>query len=370
MIKKKVLLVAPFHAQKVGGIGTWTKNILEQAKANGDKIAFLNTMALLIKPNIVKSRMHRIVMGMLDSLIILVSLIWKLIVKRPDVVHYTSSASMALHKDIWAVRISRFMGARFVIHFHFGRIPELAVSRDNEWRNLCQVIRAANEVIVIDDQSYEVLIKEGFTNIHNIPNPISASIEKLSKEITDEAAGRIKGHLLFVGHVIPTKGVEELVTACVGLEEVLQLNVVGPYKTDYRDQLESIAKRKKDGQWVKFWGELPREDVFQYFRTTSLFVLPSYTEGFPNVILESMAFACPIVATPVGAIPQMLMADTSCAAGVIVDVKNVQQLSDAIKKMIDNPTLADTLGANARKKVLREYTLEKSYSQLKQIWEE
>jgi glycosyltransferase involved in cell wall biosynthesis len=60
----------------------------------------------------------------------------------------------------------------------------------------------------------------------------------------------------------------------------------------------------------------------------AIFVLPTYTEGFPNVILECMASGCPIITTPVGAIPDMLQFGSTQACGACVDVKDVQGLKN------------------------------------------
>ena len=62
---------------------------------------------------------------------------------------------------------------------------------------------------------------------------------------------------------------------------------------------------------------------------SDVFVLPSYTEGFPNVIIEAMAMGKPIIATSVGAIPEML--DEGC--GVVVPPKDADSLQKALQKV-------------------------------------
>ena len=104
--------------------------------------------------------------------------------------------------------------------------------------------------------------------------------------------------------------------------------------------------------------------------TCSVFVLPSHTEGFPNVILESMACGCPIVATPVGAIPEMLDADSEKPCGVIVPVNDSVQLRTAIERILDDPAYASLISDNARQKVNEEYSMPKVWNQLVGIWRE
>ena len=102
--------------------------------------------------------------------------------------------------------------------------------------------------------------------------------------------------------------------------------------------------------------------------TCSVFVLPSHSEGFPNVILESMACGCPIVATPVGAIPEMLAIDREKPCGVCVPIKNVEALQNTIEWLLENPKKAAEMGKNAKERVYEQYTMPKVWEQLAGIW--
>src|SRR5690606_6695787 len=108
---------------------------------------------------------------------------------------------------------------------------------------------------------------------------------------------------LFVGWVVPSKGIAELLTSWNVIKPLnWRLNIIGPGSPDYIDSL----KRQFSGSGVEFIGELPHDVAMRAIAACDVFVLPSYTEGFPNVILEAMALSRAIVATEVGAIPEML----------------------------------------------------------------
>ena len=102
--------------------------------------------------------------------------------------------------------------------------------------------------------------------------------------------------------------------------------------------------------------------------SSGVFVLPTYSEGFPNVIIESMACACPIVTTSVGAIPEMLDIENGENYGLCVEPKNVEQLKDAIIRMLDNKDFASHCGINAQKRVNEMYSMTKVWQQMEQIW--
>ena len=100
----------------------------------------------------------------------------------------------------------------------------------------------------------------------------------------------------------------------------------------------------------------------------AIFVLPTYTEGFPNVILECMASGCPIITTPVGAIPDMLQFDSSQACGACVDVKDVQGLKKTIEKQLNNYDSALLMAEKAKQRVIDNYSMPSVWKQLVSIW--
>ena len=99
---------------------------------------------------------------------------------------------------------------------------------------------------------------------------------------------------------------------------------------------------------VHVTGPVPHESIGSYMRRMDVFVLPSLSEGCPNVLLEAMASARPIVATRVGAVPDVIRDGES---GILVDPGDSLQLSKAILYMLDHPEKAVAMGQHARQRV-------------------
>lgn len=365
--KIRVLLVSPYNAIKVGGIGTWSKSVLDFFEGSDEyEIIFQNT-ANLIKGNIKNSRIRRVILGVEDTVEIIVKLFFHLLLKRPDVVHYTSSASLALMKDRVAIFIVKVIfKKRFVIHWHFGRIPEICISKGKEYKQLIHVAKYADINIVLDEKSQQSLQREAHANVCYIPNPMTSAVYDATKDIDIASSNkkRNNGEVLFVGHIIENKGVFELVKCCVDCKDVKKLVLIGPVLPSIKEKILSLAKKRTDGTWLEFKGELQREDVYSYYRKCTLFCLPSYTEGFPYVILEAMAFGCPILATDVGAIAEMLNNES----GLVVAPRDIQQLSVALNKMLSDKELRDKIATNAFNRVMTAYTREIICKQYSKIW--
>jgi glycosyltransferase involved in cell wall biosynthesis len=96
---------------------------------------------------------------------------------------------------------------------------------------------------------------------------------------------------------------------------------------------------------VEFKGVLPREQLAAEFQEANVFCLPSLREGFPMSLIEAMAFSLPVVATPVGAVPEIVRNDVT---GLLVDVGSCDAIAAALERLVD-PGLRTRLGeAGAR----------------------
>jgi len=363
----KVLLVSP-APPPVGGIATWSLNILKYYTENKTKwqIFHQNTSSKNLDITNV-SAWRRLYKGIKDSHKLLSEYRKKINTIKPDVIHISSSASFALLKDILLLRIAAKRKIPVITHFHFGRIPQLAVSKNWEWQLLCSVIRKSQMAIVIDDKSYQTLVSEGFKNIKNVPNPISVELEAKVRSQLDHQNSIRKGSVVFVGHVERNKGVFELVEAC-SILNINELLIVGPYEIGIKNELVKLSRKRDNGSWLKFFGSLNERDVLNHLRNASMMVLPSYTEGFPIVITEAMSMGCPVIGTDVGAISEMLGIKSDHPCGICISPKKVEELSSALLTLMNDPEKAKEMGQNGINRVLENYTFTSLSSLYEQVW--
>ena len=179
----------------------------------------------------------------------------------------------------------------------------------------------------------------------------------------------VRGRVVFVGHVVKTKGVCELVEACSRLRSLKELVIVGPCGEEMKKHLCSMAQERDNGEWLFFKGEIPREKVFDELKQAVCLCLPSYTEGFPYVVMEAMALRVPVVATNVGAIDDMLDVQSKQPAGICVPVKDVVALENALARVLEDTSWAEQLGETGNQRVLCDYTLESVVKQYNDWWE-
>ena len=364
---KKILFCTPFSLSHGGGIPRCSRNIFEYYEKEDKKDIELDVMPMDRKYLVGQktSFLKRVLDGTIEYFSIIRKIRKKVKRGNYDIVQIASSASLSLFKDYLCVRMLQQKKVTSIIHFHFGRIPDIITINGWEWKMIKNVAKYATRVIVIDQSSYDALIQQGITNVDYLPNPLSPTTEALANQCS--TLPRSDNTVLFVGHVIKSKGVFELVEACGTISDI-KVKFVGLCKEETKTELTNLANNYPKKDWIEFTGNLSAEEVIKEMCKCTIFALPTYTEGFPNVILESMASGCPIITTKVGAIPEMLDIDNSNNNGICIAPQNVDELRTAILHLLNYPEFAKSCGENARQRVKKMYSMPIIWERMCSIW--
>lgn len=368
--KIKILLCSPFYPNSsttTCGVANWTRNVYMYytQNMNEDFIVKLLPLDRSVDLGENSSFFERLVYGIKDYFSLYRQFKQELNKTHYDIIQVSTSASMGLVKDYLFCAYARKKGIKVVLHFHFGRIPFIHSVNNFEWKFLSQIMTLCHSVIAMDNASYEILEKANITKVFYLPNPLSSAI---ITQIQNQAPiNRHNNSLLFVGHIVKGKGIYELVSACSKIKGI-KLRLVGKCDDFVRQELINIvALKATDGNFIDFVGEVSHKRVIEEMMKCDIFILPSYSEGFPNVILESMACGCAIIASSVGAIPEMLtMGEEKC--GVLINPQSENDIISSIKDLINDKDLKYRLGVNAKQKVYQSYNISSVWKQLLDIW--
>jgi glycosyltransferase involved in cell wall biosynthesis len=362
-----IVLMSPVPPP-AGGIGSWTELLLNTLKDRSEfSFSLINTAVKWRRMNDL-NLLKRVVGGSLQALWDSMRLYRVVRTHRYSVLHMCTSASLASARDILMMTIAHAMGMGTVMHYHTGQVPTLAKKRGLEWFFTRAAMKQTDQMILLDEATAE-LVRKKFPGAHAeiIPNPVDPHIYSY---LPDGMAAKKNGctRIVFVGRVDPVKGIRELVQACMMLESLpFELYLVGSHEPAFREELINTAKSMRNGEWLKIVGEVDRDKSWDYTRDADIFAFPSHTEGFPYAILEAMAMARPIVATSVGGVPQMMdYGGEPC--GILLQPRQVPELAQAIRSLINDPVRARAFGQLARKKVLSSYTVDKIGNRYADVW--
>lgn len=137
--------------------------------------------------------------------------------------------------------------------------------------------------------------------------------------------------ILSVGNLIPLKGHDLVIKAIAKLEDCFLLIIGdGPQRQD----LEGLVAAHSLSHRVKFLGAVPQTQLVEYYNAADVTVLASAREGMPNVVLESLACATPVVASAVGGIPEIILAPE---AGRLLAERTVEDLQMTLADLLANP---------------------------------
>lgn len=208
-------------------------------------------------------------------------------------------------------------------------------------------------VITVSDYNKKKLIENGLEKekVKTIRNGIDVEDFDLTKKEARKKLG-IKNNekiILFVGRHVKEKGLGYLLKAFKGIDNA-RLMVLG------EGPLTEFYKNLYSYENVKFYGNVPWENVPYYFCASDVFVMPSiHPEPQGIVLMEAMASKMPVVATNIGGIPEVV---NDCNSGILVEPESKEELKDAIEKLLGNKKLRKKLRKNGYKNVKKKYSWE------------
>lgn len=212
------------------------------------------------------------------------------------------------------------------------------------------ILRAVDHVVVLGRSLIKYARWMGIPDNKVSVCPIGIDLEtfrptKSSRDIRDEF-GIVSSDIVitFVGRLEPVKGVAYLLEAadhlCNRFENIKFLIVGdGPL----RSKFEKHSNRR-----IIFAGW--RNDVVNMLNAADIFVLPSIAEGLPISILEAYALAKPVIVTNVGAVPDLV---SNGESGLLIAPRSWEQIEEAIRYLIDNPSIAQAMGVNGQEFIKR-----------------
>ena len=283
---------------------------------------------------------------------------------KPDLCYVTpNSKGGAFYKDFCIVMMLKLMRQNIVVHYHNKGV---STHQDKPLDNFLYKLFFKNlKVILLANGLYND-VKKYVTkeNVFICPNGIP---EATQTKDTSKGNDSIP-HILFLSNLLIDKGVFTLLDACELLKEkgvTFICDFIGGESKDINaDSFQTEVKKRKLEQNVFYHGKRFGTEKEEFFGKTDLFVLPTYDECFPLVLLEAMQHHIVCIASNEGGIPDII---DEGKTGFIVEKKNAEQLANKLIYLIEHPEQRKEMGKNGYKKYRSQFTLQTFENRMKEI---
>jgi glycosyltransferase involved in cell wall biosynthesis len=270
--------------------------------------------------------------------------------KEYDIVHF-HGASLPLITNILPLKLYR---KKVLAKVAAAKLGTEAGSLQGKYfflgKILIWMLKKVDCFVAISEEIKDGLLNDGFNQakITRIPNFIDQNLFHPSgKESGDQIRKKLgftDGKIVtFSGRLVERKGIGVLLEAWRKIiqdrKDVLLIILgSGPLEKKLKNQSGLLGIEKN----VKFCGFV--NNITNYLAATDIFVFPSFQEGFPNSVLEAMACGLPVIATGIGGIVDVIKDEEN---GLLVEPGDVNQLADALKRLLSDNDYASALGEKA-----------------------
>ncbi|HWM64864.1 MAG TPA: glycosyltransferase family 4 protein [Solirubrobacterales bacterium] len=260
------------------------------------------------------------------------------------IVHVHMAARGSMYRKAFVVGVAKAMRRPAILQIHAGPgdleefIDRLGPLRR---RILRTTLEMSDFVLSVSTSGAEVLNRLSDAEIEVVPNP-PPQIARRESPIEPEANGREVSVLYLGGFADPAKGGAVLLDALPSLlagRADVRVVLAGPGEGP-----GSLPER------VLWDGFLAESEKNRALEEADLFVMPSLSEGMPIALLEAMAYGLPIVASRVGAVPEIL---TDGLDAALVDPGDAEQLAEALAHLLAAPARREALGKAAEERARR-----------------
>lgn len=354
-----ILLLAPTDVS--GGIATWAKVFTSHVTAGRVKVINTASTKLTLGET---GLIRRGWFGSTSTVRRIAQLLQNCLSRpRPDLVYLTCSPSAGLWlRDFPMILLIKALKIPAIVHLHGGsEAGFFGAGRLARAAATFIYRRAASVIVITREMESRARSQLGSHPVYYIPNMLepaqTAATSKLERR-PSEATRRITA--LHVGWQGIAKGTLDILDVASRVRE-LNYVLVGPIPTQLAPALDHrMSSLDLDG-FVRFAGELRGEALLAEYANADIFLFPSHGEGFPMAIMEALEHSLPVIATDVGAIPDILASDTADSCGIVVrhgpPVDQVA-IQSALRTLACNAGLRRQLGENGRKRVLTQYAPE------------
>lgn len=345
MNKINCILLGPSYKSK-GGIASVIQNYLEYSEKGNIIFHFIS----------VSSEGNKMV-KLLQIIKALFIMLFYLINKGVKIVHAHPSENNGFYRYIPFFILAKLFRKKIIFHMHGGSFHEFYEKSTIHLKStILNVLKKCDTIICLSYYWKNYYESIGLKNLSIVPN---SAIQPPYNPYTLS-----NNQITFIGFIEERKGIFDLIHAfsLIADECNNNLHIAGSgsdLELQHKINALGLDKRTVIHGWISV------EERVKLLSKTSIFVLPSYFEALPMVLLEAMSYGIPIISTPVGGIPDLIEDGKD---GKLVRPGDINALAQTIKYLSENEKERLSMSINAYKKIEQHYSIHEVFNKLNNIY--
>ena len=278
--------------------------------------------------------------------------------RHAAIVHInTSMVTRAYWRDVAFLFVAKLLRARVVWQVHGGKMPRAFFPRSALLTRFLRWTLSLPDLVVLLAKVEETAYREFLPGQRIVVMPNAIDCAPYAAVPTVRSREEYPLRLVYVGRIAREKGLYETLQAIrlvaeMGLDARLTIAGQGAEEARLRRYAQALGMASR----ITFAGPVFGADKAKLFAQADAFVLPSYSEGLPYALLEAMAAGMPVVATPVGAIPDVVTHGTH---GFLVPARDGKALAEAIAALGANRDQLTWMSRASRRRVRAAYSIDR-----------
>jgi glycosyltransferase involved in cell wall biosynthesis len=274
------------------------------------------------------------------------------------IVHINTSSDMRGYwRDLVYMVVARMCGTRIVYQVHGGALPQQLFDRHRVLTGFLRLTLRLPDVIVVlgrvELDAYRAFVPR--QHVIALPNGVDCAPFAGLAPRRPDPKGPLR--LVYIGRLVREKGLHDLlhglVLACErGIDAHLTIAGTGPDEACLRETADCLGLASR----IEFAGPAFGRRKIELLGGSDVFVLATYhKEGLPYALLESMAAGVPVIVSPVGAIPDVVVDRTH---GLLIPSRNPHAIAGAIRELASNRDRLARMGAACRERIAGSYSID------------
>ena len=371
--KIKILFIfsfpPPYHGANISNQILWESKVQQEFNCKLIDISDrrdLNNLGRFELTNIYLALMHLFIIA-------------KTLIKfKPDMVY------MLISQNKWAVvrdgaiilLVKTISNAKIINHLRGAFFKYFYDNTSNLMKKFVDfTLKKVNAFIVLGDNlrfNFEKWSKNIFVVTNGTDVLINYNIEEKYKEKNEVVITYLSNFFKSKGIVEVVKSVKEVITRFPDKKIIYKIAgdwgldpILGLTKEEIKAEVDKVLSTDGTAKYIHFMGVITGEKKLNLLKETDIFLLPTSYDAHPRSILEAMAAGCPVISTPIGAIPETVIDNET---GFIIEPGNHLVLTEKITQLIENENLRKKLSIGSRKRYEACYTTNKSIEKMIQVF--